>query len=110
MRLNKQKFKTVKIKGLRRRWLTNTLVVVCSLGLLCVLGVTAAFGAHYYYGMEADMRYRAQSTTDFFADFLCKDDDDYYQSCITYVRTFENSNEIQLQFIDAEGNLVATSY
>ena len=110
MRLNKQKFKTVKIKGLRRRWLTNTLVVVCSLGLLCVLGVTAAFGAHYYYGMEADMRYRAQSTTDFFADFLCKDDDDYYQSCITYVRTFENSNEIQLQFIDAEGNLVAASY
>ena len=55
------------------------------------------------------MRYRAQSTTDFFGDFLRKDDD-YYQTCVTYVRTFENSNEIQLQFIDAEGKLAAASY
>lgn len=110
MSINRQKFKTVKIKGLRRRWLTNTLVVVSVLGLLCALAVTAAFSAYYYSNMESDMRYRAQSTTDFFADFLCKDDEDYYQSCITYVRTFENSNEIQLQFIDAEGKLAAASY
>ena len=110
MRIKKHKFKTIKIKGLRRRWLTNTLTVVCVLGLICALAVTGAFSAYYYSSMESDMRYRAQSTTEFFADFLCKDDEDYYQSCITYVRTFENSNEIQLQFIDADRKLVAASY
>ena len=110
MRLNRHKFKTVKIKGLRRRWLTNTLTVVCVLGLLCALAVTGAFSAYYYSSLESDMRYRAQSTTEFFADFLSKEDKDYYQSCIAYVRTFENSNEIQLQFIDADCHLVAASY
>ena len=109
MRRKRQKFKTIKIKGLRRRWITNTLTVVCVLGLICAVAVTAAFSAYYYKNLESDMRYRAQSTTDFFGDFLRKDDD-YYQTCVTYVRTFENSNEIQLQFIDAEGKLAAASY
>lgn len=110
MKTKKQKWSNLKIKGLRRKWLTNTLVVVCSLGLLCVLGVTAAFTVHYYTGMESDMRYRAQSTTGFFSDYLSRDDKDIYQSCITYVQTFEDNNDIYLQFINAEGKLVATSY
>lgn len=109
MKTKKQKSKSLKIKGLRRRWLANTLTVVCVLGLLCALAVTAAFSAYYYSSLESDMRYRAQSTTEFFSDFL-KDDEDYLQSCITYVQTFEGSNEIQLQFISSEGKLVAASY
>jgi hypothetical protein len=32
-----------RIKGLRRRWLLNTVGVVTALGLVCVLAVTALF-------------------------------------------------------------------
>lgn len=110
MRTQRIKWQKTKIKGIRRKWLINTLVVVCSLGFLCVLGVTAAFTAHYYFDTESDMRYRAQSTTEFFSDYLSKDDKDYYQSCVTYVKTFEDSNELHLQFVNAEGKLVAASY
>ena len=110
MKTQKQNRRTVKIKGLRRRWLINTLTVVSVLGFICALAVTVAFSAFYYTSMESDMRYRAQSTTEFFSDYLSKDDKDYYQSCITYVKTFEDGNDIHLQLIDAEGELVATSY
>lgn len=110
MKTKKQKTKPLKVKGLRRRWLINTLTLVCILGLLCALAVTAAFSAYYYSSMESDMRYRTQSTTEFFSDFLSKNDKNYYESCVTYVQTFEGSNELRLQFIDAEGKLVATSY
>ena len=50
----------LKAKGLRRRWLLNTVGVVTALGLVCVLGITAAFATNYYSAMESDMRYRAK--------------------------------------------------
>ena len=96
--------------GLRRRWLMNTVGVVCTLGLVCVLAVTAAFAAYYYSAMESDMRYRARTTTDFFADYINQSYNEYYQSCITYAQTFEDKNNIELQFINAEGIIVTSSY
>lgn len=99
-----------RIKGLRRRWLVNTVGVVCALGLVCVLAVTVLFAAYYYSTMESDMRYRARTTTEFFADYLNQSYNEYYQSCITYARTFEDKNDIELQFINAQGRIVASSY
>lgn len=56
------------------------------------------------------MRYRAQSTTNFFADYLNQNYVDYYQSCVTYAQTFDDGDFIQLQFIDTHGKIVAASY
>ena len=58
----------IKVTGLRRRWLINTHCVVLPLAIVCVLAVTEAFAAYYYSGMESDLRYRARTTTDFFAE------------------------------------------
>ncbi len=99
-----------KFGGLRRRWLYNTVGVVCSLGLVCVLVVTAVFGSSYYSNMRSDMSYRAKTTTEFFADYLNQNYNEYYQSCITYAQTFEDRNDIELQFISATGRIVASSY
>lgn len=99
-----------KVKGLRRRWLLNTVSVVTALGLVCVLGITAAFAAYYYSAMDSDMRYRARTTADFFANYQNLNYNDYYQSCIKYANTFEDKNDIELQFINTEGDLIASSY
>lgn len=96
--------------GLRGRWLRNTVGVVSALGLVCVLVVTAVFSAYYYSAMVSDLRYRARTTTDFFADYLNQSYNQYYQSCITYAQTFEEKNHIELQFINAQGRIVASSY
>ena len=56
------------------------------------------------------MRYRARTTTEFFADYLNQSYNEYYQSCITYAQTFEDKNEIELQFINAQGVIVASSH
>jgi len=100
----------MKIKGLRRRWVVNTLCIVCVLGLLCVVLVTAAFANHYYSTMESDLRYRAKSVTEFFAEYQNQNYNEFYQSCITYARTFEDKNIIELQFINRNGSIVASSY
>ena len=100
----------LKFTGLRRRWLINTLCVVLPLAIVCVFAVTAAFAAYYYSGMESDLRYRARTTTDFFAENMNVDYNAYYQSCVKYAETYEDRNSIELQFINAQGRLVASSY
>ena len=88
-----------KVGGLRRRWLMNTVGIICALGMVCVLAVTASYAAYYYSNMEADMRNRAETTTDFFAGHLNQNYNEYYQSCITYAQTFDDKDRIELQFI-----------
>ena len=96
--------------GLQKRWLLNTASVVLALGLVCVLAVTVSFAAYYYSNMESDMRHRAKTTTEFFADYLNQNYNDFYQSCITYAQTFEGKDNLELQFINNAGRLVASSY
>lgn len=100
----------LKRDSLRKRWLMNTVGVVCTLGLVCVLAVTAVFAAYYYSAMESDMRYRARTTTDFFADYINQSYNQYYQSCITYAQNFEDKDNLELQFINAQGRIVTSSY
>ncbi len=99
-----------KIGGLRRRWLMNTFLVVVPLAVVCILLVTASFSAYYYSGMESDLRYRAKTTKDFFEDNINYDYSKFYQSCVDFTETFEDRNHIELQFINAQGRLVASSY
>ena len=99
-----------KVSGLRSRWLINTVGVIFALGMVCVLAVTASFAAYYYNSMESDMRYRAKTTTEFFADYLDQNYNEFYQSCMTYAQTYDDRNDLELQFINRQGRIVASSY
>ena len=106
--MDKESF--LKLGGLQKRWLRNTASVVFALGLVCVLVVTASFSAYYFSNMESDLKYRARSTTDFFADYIDQTYNEFYQSCITYAQTFDAKDNLELQFINKQGELVASSY
>ena len=98
-----------KLKGLRRRWLLNTVGVICILGLVCVLAVTVAFGLYHYSATEKDLQARAQSSLEYFAEHSHWAYEDYYHSCISYAQTFDSRGTVVLQFIDKDGQLVAAS-
>ena len=99
-----------KIGGLQKRLLLNTVGVVFALGLVCVAVVTIVFSAYYYSGMESDMRYRARTTASFFAGYINQSYKEFYQSCIDYANNFEDKSDLELQFIDTQGRLLASSY
>lgn len=99
-----------KRNSLRSRWLSNTVIVFCILGLLCVALIGVTFTVYYYANMRADMKARASQASQFFSSYIGQNYDDYYQSCITYAKNFELSNNMELQFINADGTLVASSY
>ena len=97
-------------RSLRARWIGNTLSTFCVLGLVCVLLITGTFGAYYYSSMRSDLNAKALQTCKFFANYIGQNYDDYYQSCVTYAQTFDMSGSLELQFINADGLLVASSY
>lgn len=99
-----------KLSSLRGRWMKNTLTVFCVLGLVCVLLITGTFAVYYYSNMIADLEARAGQTSQFFASYIGQNYDDYYQSCVAYVQSFDMSTSMELQFINADGLLVASSY
>lgn len=99
-----------KVGGLQKRWLLNTVSVVFALGMVCVLAVTASFATYYYSNMQSDLFFRARTTTAFFADYVDLSYNDYYQSCMTYAQTFDDKDDLELQFINKQGRVVASSY
>jgi signal transduction histidine kinase len=56
------------------------------------------------------MRYRASNTADFFAENVHQDYNYFYQSCINYAKSYSEKDKLELQFIDVNGKVVATSY
>lgn len=99
-----------KRNSLRSRWLSNTVIVFCILGILCVVLIGVTFTVYYYANMRADMKARASQASQFFSSYIGQNYDDYYQSCATYAKNFELSSNMELQFINADGILVASSY
>lgn len=99
-----------KASGLRKRWLLNTVGVIFALGMVCVLAVTASYATYYYSNMQSDMRFRAKTTSEFFEGYIDLNYNEYYQSCMTYAQTFEDRNDLELQFINKQGRIVASSY
>ena len=57
-----------KNRGLRRRWILNTVSVVGILGILCSLAITAIFAGYHYANTRTEMTQRAEATADLFAD------------------------------------------
>lgn len=98
-----------KVVGLRKRWLANTLSIIFALGMVCALAVTAAFALYYYSNLESDMRFRAKTTTSLFADYINQSTSDYYDSCMRYTHAFDDGEDVQLQIIDIQGYIAASS-
>ncbi len=99
-----------KLGGLRKRWIMNTVGVVILLGLVCVMVVTMVFSAYYYASVESELRSRATNAADFFGEYSAQSYNDFYQACIRYTNTIDEKNKLELQFIDTDGEIIATSY
>ena len=99
-----------KVSGLRKRWLINNVFVIIALGLVCVLAITAVFAASFYSNMRSDLRFRGETTLDFFEEYLNQNYNDFYHSCLTYAQTFDDGKDLELQFINSQGQIVASSY
>ncbi len=99
-----------KKKGLQRRWLRNTLSIVLALVLLCVTAISVTVAAYYYSNMKAGMTSKAKTSTQFFETYIGQSYNEYYRSCAKFAETFDSKDVMELQFVDTNHRIVASSY
>ncbi len=97
-------------KGLQRRWLRNTLSIVLALVLLCVTALSVTVAAYYYSSMQAGMVAKARTSTKFFETYIGQSYNEYYRSCTKFTQSFDSKDVMELQFINTNGRIVASSY
>ena len=95
--------------GIRRRWLTNIVIWLVALVLLSVIVTFFAVRSNYYSTMRSGMEAKARTASDFFSNYINLSYNEYYQSCVMLTQTFEDKNKMEMQFIGADGGLVASS-
>lgn len=99
-----------KNKGLQRRWLRNTLSIVLALVLLCVTALSVTVAAYYYSNMKAGMVSKARTSTKFFETYVGQSYNEYFRSCAKFTKNFDAKDVMELQFIDMNHRIVASSY
>lgn len=97
-------------KGLQKRWLRNTLSLVLALVLVCVTALSVTVAAYYYSSMQAGMESKARTSTSFFENYIGQSYNEFYRSCMRFAQTFDAKNVMELQFINTNNRIVASSF
>ena len=104
-----EKFPLKHFKGMRQRWLCHTALIVCVLSILCVLAATAISSAHLYSLREKELLDYVQVASNYFNDRVNKAESEFYEACVVYTQTCDTGSKLDLQFVDAQGKIVASS-
>ncbi len=98
-----------KFKGIRRRWMTNSIGVLLFVILLAVTAFSVAMGSYYYATMSSGLQVKAEYAVEFFSDYRTKNE--YYQHVLTYVNNnFEGKDVLEMQFLDTTGSIRFSSF
>ena len=101
---------TIRIKGLRQRWLINSLGPIVLVAVLGVVVFSVAIANYYYTGMRSDMEARARAETDAFNTYGMNSYNEFYQQAYSSAENFEDRDKMELQFINSSGRILVSSF
>lgn len=90
----------VKIRGIRRRWLINSVGVVLLVLALALGTFSTAMWSYYYSSTMNDLKRRAADDAGGFASFTRSQ---YWTNAQNAVQKFEDKTKLELQFLDVTG-------
>ncbi len=105
------KWRALRLRGLRQRWIFNTVMPVFLVLVLIVVLFSAGVSSYYYGSMQKGLETRAQALANSFNEYFMDNGyNSYYQKAVQSAENFEDKNSIELQFINARGKIeVSTS-
>ena len=104
------RWKSLRLRGLRQRWILNTVMpVVVVLGLIVVMSSIGI--SNYYYGtIQKGLESRAQGVAGSFNEyFMDSGFASYYKKAEQAASDFEDKNKIELQFLSPGGSIQVSS-
>ena len=100
-----KKWKALRIRGLRQRWIVNTIMPVLVLLVLIVTLFSAGVSSYYYSSVRDGLEKQAQAMAGAFNDYFMTGYTEYYQMAVQTTDSFEDKDRIELQFIDSSGSV-----
>ena len=106
-----QRWKSLRLRGLRQRWIFNSILPILALLVLVVTLFSASVSNYYYGTMQKGLETRAQALANSFNEYFMDNGfSSYYQKAVQSAESFEDKNRIELQFIGSSGRIqVSTS-
>ena len=101
--------KRKKVQGLRRRWITGSIGPVVVILLLVGVLISVGFASNYYNSARSTLRAKASSGADYFNTYVMTGYKEYYRSATLYAATFDESDRIELQFLNSAGRVEVTT-
>ena len=92
-----------KVKGIRKRWMLDSISAVLLIVLFAVAAFSAAITSYFYSTMSIGLNSRITSALPYFSSV--KSRSEYYQSASNYVQNFTEKNRLELQIINPSGSI-----
>ncbi len=103
------KWKALRLRGLRQRWIVNTVMPVMVLLVLIVTLFSAGVSSYYYSSMQKGLESRASTMADAFNSYFMTSYVEYIKMADQAVNSFEDKGQIELQFITSGGSIQTSS-
>ena len=105
-----QRGKSLRVRGLRQRWMINTVTPVLALLLLTVVLFSVGVSSYYYMSMRDGLEKQAQALSGSFEEyFMGGGYASYIKKAQQSTDTFEDKERIELQFISTSGRIQVSS-
>lgn len=96
-----------KVKGIRRRWMLNSISAVLLIVLFAVTAFSAAMASYYYSNMETGLKNKANAAASFVKN--ARSWSEYLQSAKNYVETSDDRGHLEIQVLNASGSVAYAS-
>ncbi len=99
----------LQIRGLRKRWLINSVGPVLIILLLLASVGAVAMTSLYYSSARSTLEAKASAGADYFNTYSMANYSTYYRNATLYAASFEDADKIELQFLNRYGRVEASS-
>ena len=98
-----------KLKGIRKRWIVNSLSSALLIVLLAVATFSVSMVSYYYKSMSNKLQEKASSAVSFFSSY--KTEEAFYQNAYTYINyQFQEKDKLDFQLVDTDGTVRFSSF
>lgn len=101
---------SIQTSGLRWRWIRSSVLIVLVTLIVVILAFSIFIYSYYYSTVRTGLEAKAKTATDFFSNYVAKSAAEYYDSAYKYTESFEDSDKLELQFIDENGRVMISTF
>ena len=95
--------------GLKGRWLVNSLSFVVVILAVIIIFVSVGISSYYYSSIRDNLKNRVHSTVSSIRDNFTSTYDQYLSGIRQYALSYEDKDNVELQFIDTSGRIILST-